>query len=152
MKSTNSRAVLVCQTISTLAVIALLLTGCSGAPSESMGRKMIEHKIQSQSNGKINLVSFRKTNGTGDNNFYQVEYEAVIEFLANGAWVRGSSLDTSISFEFSIQQVGNTQMAQFVNDLNGATNVRQGQHTTIKGVLRFEKTEKGWRGEDGVVY
>jgi PBP1b-binding outer membrane lipoprotein LpoB len=144
------RAALICHILPILA--AIFLVGCSGPPSESMGRKMLEHKIQSQSNGKINLASFKKTNGTGDNNFYQVEYEAEIEFLADGAWVRGSSLDSSVSFEFSTQQVGGNWMAQSIGGVTGATNVKQGQHTTIKGVLKFERTEKGWRGEDGVVY
>jgi PBP1b-binding outer membrane lipoprotein LpoB len=150
MKTIKHRTALIFHVLPILA--AIFLAGCSGPPDASMGRKMLEHKIQSQSNGKINLVSFRKTNGTGDNNVYQVEYEAEIEFLADGAWMRGSSLDSSVSFEFSTQPVGNNWMAQSLGGLSGATNVKKGQRTTVKSVLRFEKTEKGWRGGDGVVY
>src|SRR5688572_6947200 len=68
----------------------LLLVGCSGPPSERTGRKALEHRIQNQSHGAIRLVDFKKTNGRGTDDFYRVEFEAEIEFAANGVWLRGT--------------------------------------------------------------
>ncbi len=133
-------------------LVAALLVGCSGPPSENTGRKVVERQIQTQSNGKIKLVSFKKSNGMGDDHFYQLEYEAEIEFLADGAWARGTPMDSSASFEFSTQAVGNTPTAQMMGAAFGAANVHRGQRETIKSALRFEKTENGWRGQDGQIY
>lgn len=132
---------------------AVILSGCApGPPSENVGRETIERQIQTQSNGKIKLVSFTKTNGKQHDDSYQLEYKAEIEFLATGAWSRGSAMDSSTSFGFSTEQVAANALAQFTGSIFGAMNVRQGQRETVTGVLRFEKTEKGWRGQDGQVY
>ena len=131
---------------------AAVLTGCSGKPSERTGEAIMEKRIVSQSNGNIRLVRFTKTNATGDDNSYQMEFEAEIMFMATGTWTRGSSMDPAVSFEFSPQQMAQTPTMGFMAAAMGAENVQHGQHVTIKGVLRFEKTEQGWRGEDGQVY
>ena len=131
---------------------ALFVAGCGVPLSQSTGQKMLENQIQNQSNGKIKLLSFSKTNGKGDDAYYQVEYEAEIEFLANGAWESGGGMSSSPTFGFSTQQLGGGATAQLLGAVVGAQNVSQGQRTKVKGVLRFEKTEKGWRGQDGQVY
>ena len=113
---------------------------------------MLDRQIQNQSNGKIKLVSFKKTNGMEDGNSYQLEYEAQIEFLAGPAfWNRGSAIDP-LSFEFSNGQLGSGATAQLLGAVVGANNVQQGQHLTVKGVFRFQKTERGWLGQDGELY
>lgn len=132
--------------------LACLLAGCTGAPSESSGRRLMEKRVADQSGSKIVLVSFKKTNGMLDGNLYQMEYEAEVEFPSSGSWQRGSALDSSVSFGFSPQPVPNNNLAQLMGGAMGAVNVRQGEHQAVKGVLRFQKTEKGWMGEDGQVY
>jgi hypothetical protein len=134
-----------------LAAIFLSSSGCSRTPSEGTGHKMLERQIQNQSNGKIKLVSFRKTNGMEDGNFYQLEYEAQIQFLAAGAWNRGNAMDPP-AFEFSNEQLGSGATAQLLGAVVGANNVRQGDHATVKGAFRFQRTEKGWLGQDGQLY
>jgi hypothetical protein len=125
------------------------LVGCSGPPSEGVGRQVLEQRVRSQSNGKIKLVSFSKTNGVDDKNSYRLEYEAEIEFLSNGSWTSG--IDSG-SFEFSADAAPgpNSPGAMFALTM-GTRDVRQGQREKIKGMMIFEKTEKGWRA-DGQVY
>jgi len=133
-------------------VLVLLLSGCGGPPGESSGQALIERRIQDQGKGNIKLVSFRKTNATGDDASYQLEYEAEIEFEADGAWTKGSDMAAAVSFEFSTQQAGQTATMGLMNSVLGTQNVRRGEHATVQGTIRFEKTENGWRGEDGQFY
>jgi hypothetical protein len=128
------------------------MIGCSGPPSQSIGEKLLEKRIESQSGARIKLVSFKKTNGVENVNLYEMEYEAEIEFTGTGTWTRGSSLDSSVSFEFSAGTLPKNNLAQLMGSAIGAVNVSQGEHQTVKGMLRFQKTEQGWRGEDGQVY
>ena len=130
----------------------LLLAGCSGPPSESIGQSVLEKRIQAQSNGQIKLTSFKKTNATGDENSYQMEFEAEIEFLSTGTWSRGVNGAPDVSFEFSAGQTQQGGMMGFAGSIFGATAVKAGEHTTVKGVLRFAKTEQGWRDEAGDVH
>jgi hypothetical protein len=132
--------------------LACVLAGCSGAPSESSGRQLLEKRVTDQSGSKIVLVGFKKTNGMLDGNLYQMEFEAEVEFPSGGSWQRGSALDSSVSFGFSPQPVPGSDLAQLMGGAMGAVNVREGEHQTVKGVLRFQKTERGWLGEDGQVY
>ena len=136
-----------------LLMLVALLAACSGsAPSESMGRSLLERQVETQSKGKIKLVGFTKTNGMGDQTAYQIAYEAEIEFLADGAWVSWGATGSAPSFEFSTQQVGSGAMMQLLGAVSGSSNVRQGQRTTINGTLLFRRTEKGWLGQHGKVY
>ena len=138
--------------MSMLAII--LFTGCSGGkPSEGAGKTMLGKHIQDESKGNIKLVNFKKTNGQGDEHSYQMEYEAEIEFLANGSWLSNSGIAGSTAFVFSSQQYNNNGgISQLLGEINGANSVQQGQRKKVKGVLQFQKTEKGWRGQDGQIY
>lgn len=128
----------------------LVLPGCSGPPSEDVGRQVLSQRIARESNGKISLLRFTKTNATGNDNFYQLEYEAEIEFLETGIWTAGKN--SSPAFEFSTGQMAQGSVMAFMGNVTGASNVQQGQHTSVKGTLSFAKTERGWKGEDGNLY
>jgi hypothetical protein len=152
MSSFNAHGISLRPAVLHLLLVAALLSGCSGPPSESAGQKLLEHRIAEQSHGNIRLVRFTKTNATGNDQLYQMEFEAEVEFVANGAWSRGNAMDPVVHFDFSPEQVSGNAIAQLMGSIEGAANVRQGQHQTIRSVLRFEKTESGWRGEDGNIY
>ena len=137
--------------VSFIIIIAVaLLAGCSGRPSESNGRAVLQQKLGQQSKEtkeNIKVVSFRKTNATGDDKHYSLEYEAEIEFLADGAW-------SDDRFEFLTKQEDLARSRNLLDwkNLSNWKNVQQGQHATVKGNIQFFKTEKGWRGEDGNLY
>jgi hypothetical protein len=123
-----------------LVLIALILSGCGGPPSASEGRKVIEDKIQANSNKLIRLVSFDKTNGidrsNGSTKLYQLDYTAVIEFLDKCNW-------NSVTFAASPYRAPDPNL---IMDLP-LPNWRVGNKGTyiFKGELMFEMTEKGWR-------
>ena len=83
-----------------LALFIVLITGCS-KPAISDAQKIVEEKIKAESDGKIRLVNFKKTNGVPDGNTFRMEYEVTVEFLQDGSWLRGSRLDSQPSFGFS---------------------------------------------------
>lgn len=113
--------------------LALLLGGCQSAvPSEADGRAVIESRTargSGFSGSAIRLAKFRKTNGQdrafGGVRMYEMEYEAEFECLE-----RVSSLDL----------------------MNICAGRQPGSTVTQRGRLRFEKTERGWRDEDGNVH
>ncbi len=107
------------------------LTGCgSGAVSENAARTAYEKSIHAIANGKVKLISFLKINGrkgeSAGRKYYEVEYEAELEFLENYQPAMGL--------------------------MDGMLKYKKGDVKKIRGWLHFEETEKGWRGEDGNVY
>jgi len=121
---------------------ALFLAGCSGPPSESVGKQIVEKQIQEQSKGLIKLVSFRKTNATGGDSAYQMEYEVEIEFADDVRVFRDAMMAGPFYAERGVVSPTLFMMQQR----------RKGEKLKQTGTLGFEKTEKGWRGPDGVVY
>ena len=73
-------------------VAALFLAGCSGPPSASVGRQIVQKQVQAESKGLMKLVSFRKTNATGDNTTDRMEYEAEVEFTADATVMKSASI------------------------------------------------------------
>ena len=134
MKPHEPQTKFVSAILSILAVV--LLAGCSSRPSESTGRAVLQNAIATESKGMIKLVSFRKTNGTGGGTYYHMEYEAQIEFSATGTW-----------YPLYLFTVGQVEPPPPLGH-----NVSAGHRETVQGSLSFEKTERGWRGQDGNVY
>ena len=143
--------------LSIIPLLILLMAGCSkpastpDIPDESLGQKALEENVQAQSKGQIKVVRFTKTNATTGPGLYNMEYEAVIEFLADGAWTRGGSFDPNVTtFGFSPRRI-NTNPESFdgiVGMINNIKNVRQGQQETVTGTILFQKAENGWRKAD----
>lgn len=125
---------------------ALFLAGCSSQPSESTGQKIIEKRIEAQSKGLIKLVSFRKTNATGNANYYNLEYAIEIEYLDN-CLVGSLGGGLGSMPDFTAEPGSRLPASKFYMQQK-----RKGEREKQSGQLGFEKTEKGWRGPDGDLY
>lgn len=123
--------------------IVLFLAGCSGPPSEGVGKQIVEKQIQDQSKGLIKLLSFRKTNSTGNDAAYQVEYEVEIEFADTVLVYQ----DPGIYEGPFYAERGTLTASKFMFQQR-----TKGEKVKQTGTLGFVKTEKGWRGQDGNVY
>ncbi len=130
-----------------LAITATAFSGCSSAPSSSDAQIILENQITKQSKGVIKLIGFTQTNAQkGDvmgTKIYSLEYLAEVEFTADCYWggpFGGFEVMTGEPdpFNFFMYQ--------------GKKRAKQGQRKTISRELVFEKTEKGWRGQDGKIY
>jgi hypothetical protein len=130
----------------TLILVALFLAGCSGPPSESVGKQIVEKEIQDKSKGLMKLVSFRKTNATGGDGFYVMEYEVEVAFT-DDATVPTSAFAAGPFFA----DRGFTKANQLDLPLSSIQK-RKGETMKRASTLTFKKTEKGWRGPDGNVY
>ena len=137
----------------TLGVCAVL-SGCSGSPSASTGTQAIEDLIKKDSEGRIRLVQFRKTNGqlaeVMGMKAYILEYEAEVEFLEACKWnirtFAGAIMDDQASFRTtkSTKRAGN-ELAKFTELVtNPGTEVSKGQKFKLVGAIQFEQKEKGW--------
>lgn len=133
--------------ISSAMLFAFLITGCSTTPSPADGQKVLAGKIEQQSKGVIKLLSFAKTNAQQAEimgvKVYTMEYQAEIEFTSNCYW--GGPFG---GFEVLTGKPGPFNFFMY----QGKSQATAGQRENISGQLHFEKTEKGWRGEDGQIY
>ena len=123
---------------------AILLAGCTDGmskPSESSARQTIEEQIQKNSQGKLKLRDFKKTNGIEREIFgqkmYELQYEAVIEPLANCWFIEPNS--TSVKARISEPYVC-LQQCSFCS----ATPLKKGELHKVNGSIHYEMTEKGW--------
>jgi len=131
----------------------LVLSGCGGPPSSSDGRKQLEIRIQSESNGLIQLVSFDKTNGMememGGMKVYKMEYTAEIECLENCSWGGGGMFGAwdghFRAIKGSVDTSGLNGLMAIASGTQGMTKANKGQRTKVKGDFAFMKTEQGWK-------
>jgi hypothetical protein len=109
-------------------IAAILLLACSsGLPSESDGKRFLEN----QGKKTYKVKTFTKTNGVGTTNSYSLEYEAQVECIEVNV---NPPYPTLLQNEFDVA-------CEKVGELKKLT-----------GKIQFNKTEKGWRGEDGEIY
>jgi len=128
--------------LTSLTILLLMaLLGCKGTgsePSESDGKKVFENRVRVLANengmqralpeGVVRPVGFKKTNGQlrteNGVKHYRLDYEGKVEFLVD------------------------IQASAF----NGFHKRKKGEVAIIARSMKFEMTEKGWRGEDGNIY
>ena len=137
-----------------LACLGAALSGCSGPPSASDGRQAIEDRMKQQSQGRMRLVQFQKTNGELAEvmgvKVYTLEYETEIEFLEACKWniitFAGAIMDDEASFRTTKSpDKPLNELAQLAESAtNPGTEVSKGQKFKLVGAIRFEKKEKGW--------
>lgn len=127
--------------------VMLPLAACSLPPSASNAHNALARQIQEESQGRIRLVNFSKTNGleaeTNGVKIYKFEYQAEIEF-ADECWWAGQP------GHFAADPVKASVWDALGHVLQ--RRMRKGQREKLSGTLEFEKTERGWRGPDGQIY
>lgn len=117
-------------------VIASLMAGCGGKPSESDAQSVFEDQLPKDF---CRLIRFTKTNAADSEEAgmerYTVEYEAEVEYL---------------------KDCMKDAMHRIVEDPGaapiGCTRLKKGQRDTWRGLLTFGKTERGWKGTNGKIY
>lgn len=131
--------------------VAVILTGCSSAPSASKGEQAIQDRISQESEGRIRLTEFQKTNGQQGEvmgvKVYGLEFDAQIEFTEDCKWITGM-FGQQLSFRTS-KAVAQKQSGFTWDKFRDAADnpgsiVSKGQDIKVSGVVRFVKKEKGW--------
>lgn len=135
-----------------LAFLVALIAGCSLHPSEGDGELAILDRIKTQSEGRIKLISFHKTDGQKRElqgaQFYNLEFQAEIEFMEDCKWVTGmyGSSPGFRTIEVAAQQNKGFSWDTWVdNTRNPGVMVKKGHQEKLSGSIMFEKTEQGWR-------
>ncbi len=134
-----------------LIVFCGLLAGCSSSPSSGDGERVIQARIKQESEGRVKLTKFEKTNGAKGEliglTIYTLEFEAEIEFTEKCNWLTGM-FGQELSFRTSklvAAPASGFSWNKFLDDSqNPGTAVAKGQRVQLSGVVRFTKKEKGW--------
>lgn len=110
-------------------------------PSQSDAQRVLQNIAQKKMAGIYSVRRVTKTNATATEGKYVLEFEAEIECQ------KVNALPPPRPGEFR----GGGLLSQGIPELNvTCSNVGEIQH--FKGQMTFQKTENGWRGEDGEVY
>ena len=131
-----------------------MLTSCSSSPSGADGERAIQEVIKKDSEGRIKLVKFQKTNGANGElrgfKMYALEFDAEIEFAEDCKWLTGT-YGQSLSFRTSkpvAAPKSGFSWNKFADDTqNPGELVTKGQKVLVSGVVSFVKKEKGWAAE-----
>jgi type II secretion system protein G len=149
--SSTSRMKWVIVVLAAIAVVLVFRYGISGTPSASDGERAIQARIKAESEGRIKLTKFHKTNAQQGELFgvklYDLEFEAEIEFTENCKWITGL-MGMQAGFRTSkpaAQQSSGFSWNKWIDDTqNPGVVVTNGQRLLLTGVVSFEKKEKGW--------
>ena len=121
-------------------------------PSEANARTVVENQMRARfPTAQFKISSFRKTDGRKINfagmEAYQLFYSATFEF-PNGFASRDASIMEKTNIQSQLMRlvsVGGYRLTK--GDMIWDYTVLEAHSSTV-----FEKSEKGWRGEDGLVY
>jgi hypothetical protein len=130
------------------ATLFIFSAACSAQPAESDGRKAVQRKIDQESQQRIELVSFTKTNGQKAKfmgvDIYIMSISVEIAFTERCKWFHHPMYPMSMRTE----PVKNLQgWAKFNEDIQpdrAGEIVRKGDRRKVTGTILFEKTENGW--------
>jgi hypothetical protein len=125
-------------------VLPVAIAACSGSsvPTEANARTVFENQLgKVLKDGTVRIIYFRKVNGqSGDKagiRFYILDYKAEIEY-PNGQ--NTQCFTKSAGWECAQMNVFHVKAHQ------------KGEKIKRHGEITFEKTEKGWMGQDGNIY
>lgn len=122
-----------------LMLLAVSMSACSSKPSASDAEKVFQNTLDKIYPGILKVVSFKKTNGQELSRYgaegYKIDFEAEIEYTAD-------------CYSTKTDTVGWISK----NKAWGHQPIKKGHRVKEKGTFYFEKTEKGWRGQDGKIY
>jgi hypothetical protein len=139
---------------------ALAFFGCGSSasrPPDAAGRQVFERGIEKGgSRDRVRLLDFRKSNGVpGVENgvsFYKMEYEVDVEFLDNCKWMLISPDNSSGRWVLESRPTPPAGRTDLYYAFYGGAPGQKGQRAKLTGEIRFQRTEKGWRGPDGQIY
>lgn len=136
IQSTNYTAM---KTINLLTVglLILLLTSCNSKPNIDIEKERIKNRIESESNGLIQLVSFEMT-GENETEFFEkpaisFTYKCTIKFN-DTCWREGDWSSFHVSKEEPL----------YVDLMNFPSKFNAGEETVFEGEALYVKKESGW--------
>lgn len=142
-----------------MAGIALVVlgTGCSRAspPSEADGNQEVRERIEAEADGRIKLLSFRKTDGQASDvhgvRRYELDWEGEIEFLEDCAWgpFLYSGREAPWQGRFKTlpmsAEVDSRSDSEKRSEWLRMRAVKKGEKVKCSGSLKYEESESGWR-------
>ncbi|MBP6412586.1 MAG: hypothetical protein KA450_04000 [Bacteroidia bacterium] len=127
----------------------ILFFGCTpSVPNTDQSHEELNQIVSNESNGTIKVTRFSKTNGIENKNegTYDVEFTSEIEFVKKA----GKSWDAIMGRPFENFHVtepqGNFEASNYTY-MNKGRVFYKGARIEIIGILKFVKTEKGWRSK-----
>lgn len=131
------------------------LMGCSSSPSAGEGKSAVQGRIDKQSEERIKLVKFEKSNGVQGERMgfkiYEMEFESEIEFTEECKWVTGL-FGQELSFKTAklvAEPKSGFSWNKFMDDSqNPGRAVTKGTKVQLSGVILFLKKERGWSVEN----
>jgi len=123
----------------------------SSLPSTDDIQRIVKEEIDKDSQGRIKLVSFQKTNAQKGEllgvKLYNFAYQIEIEFTEDCKWVMGHGAMLGGSPQFKTSKPKSKDFwEEWTDNLNSPGKlVKKGQKERLSGSITFEKTEKGWR-------
>ena len=121
-----------CLVAASMLLLLPMLVGCEASPpTESDGRQAMEKRILKESENRLKLLSFHKTNSQAAEprhgvRRYKIWYECEVEVAEDFYWEENSFIRESFS----------------TSEHN--PNVKKGQRLKISGFMWFEMTDNGW--------
>lgn len=131
-----------------LCLLLLPLMACSGKPTDSDGRLVLEAQVKRDSKGLIRVASFEKTNAIEQEmlgrQLYLLEYTAQIEFTEDVMWSGPGPFGWNGKF---LATPGRPKSAldSFHPAFMGRTPGNKGETAKVTGTIIFEMAENGWR-------
>jgi len=130
-----------------VALNVIFSSACSSTPSTSAAEEFIRDRIKQQSEDKIRLISFQKTNGQemAPNGvpLYALEYEAEIEFLERCRWGTKNDFDGKWRGDFAVFPPRD-EPGFFGGAFYPFGDAEKGSRTKVQAFVLFQKTEQGW--------
>ena len=126
VENCGMKKLLVLATIALMLLVAACQKAEAPVPTETDGEQ-VWHNVLEHDHG-IELLSFKKMNGQLEGSHYLLYFEAQVKYL-----------DNNIHDPVAAPGVGIRAN-------------RMGTVETVKASYEFQKTESGWKGQDGHVY
>ena len=132
---------------SILFLFSFFISGCSNPPSSSLGEDSLQKIVSEQSENKINVEFFEKTNGIereiAGQKIYTMEYSAKIHFQKSG-WKSG---DAFVGY-FNSFSLTDQHPDGWDNFAKKWIYFEKNAIVELTGEIIFEATENGWRKKD----
>ena len=150
MKTVLEKVKQSCILISLFSLCAIM-AGCSSKPSDGEGKQAIQNQISQNSESRITLVGFHKSNGqlaeVNKVKLYSMEYEAEIAFSETCRWLTDGSFRRNYTFNTAAKPLSNLNETRSLLDhltTGDSSLVVKGQRFTLAGTISFMKKENGW--------